>query len=710
MELLAPAGTRETFWAALESGADAVYAGIRDFNARAVARNFTLRELEELNSAAHGLGRRLFVAMNSLVKEREIPRVVEILGVIEAMAVDAVIIQDLGLWRIARRNFPRLRLHASTLMTIHNSLGVRQAHAMGFARVVLAREMTLEEVAAAAKAAPVETEVFVHGALCFSYSGLCLFSSYFGGRASTRGRCVQPCRRRYSWKGRTGTSFSMGDLCALEGIEDLQAAGVRCLKIEGRLRPPHYVASVVAAYRMLLDAAPGEREAALIEAAALVRNALGRPFTRGYLVSARPGDAIDPERSANTGQYLGEVAGFQGGALLVRGKTAPSAGDRLRLLTPDADRQEACRCTSAAGGPEPGTYRLVCATDHPVPKGTLVFRADLARSPLLPGEGGAERASSGHPPPRNPRSGARWKRALARGREKAREVLAEIAGDLPDAGAGHKGPHGRKGRAGLWVRLRDLRQLGLVEGLNLRGILIATTPANVKSFLRKRPRWTAGLEVVWSLPPVIHEERLGEYLSTIRRLEREGFNRFEVANIGQLAFLAEKRSGARKTAGTGPLLAGSYTLNCLNSQAIFALRAIGIGLPQFSVESDRDNARLAIRQTPGVPVSFTVFGYLPLFTSRMDHPSYSRASAVTSPKGERFRWQVAGETGCLVPEQPFSLLDREEALLETGFSDWIIDLSHWPQCHRPARGRQKGLVALLRRLGGRKFNFPGSLE
>lgn len=184
-ELLSPAGSLEAFFAAMESGADAVYCGLRDFSARAKAKNFTLEDLGGMTAFAHGKGRRVYVTLNTLVKERELPALAETLSHLEALAVDGVILQDLAVWRLAREYFPALELHASTQMTVHNAAGVRMLERMGFKRAVLARELSLEEIKALRSRTSMELEHFIHGALCFSFSGQCYFSSWLGERAAT---------------------------------------------------------------------------------------------------------------------------------------------------------------------------------------------------------------------------------------------------------------------------------------------------------------------------------------------------------------------------------------------------------------------------------------------------------------------------------------------------------------------------------------------
>ena len=277
-ELLAPAGSINVFEKAIEAGADAVYIGAPALNARALSRDFSMAEIGAMVQFAHGKGVRLYLAANSLLKEDEIPQALETLAMLEELQPDGLIIQDLGLYHLCRKYFPHLRLHASTLLGAHNSLAVQQFEKMGFERVVLARELTMKEIDAISKKSRVQLEVFIHGALCFSYSGLCLFSSYLGGKSGLRGRCVQPCRRRYKWGQRgqkPGYFFSMNDLSSIDLVHKLAKVGVSSLKIEGRLRSTHYVTSVVKAYRMVIDTPAGDRET-LGNARELLAQAMGR--------------------------------------------------------------------------------------------------------------------------------------------------------------------------------------------------------------------------------------------------------------------------------------------------------------------------------------------------------------------------------------------------------------------------------------------------
>ena len=321
-ELLAPAGEQAAAYAAFAFGADAVYTGLPRFSARAEAVNLAPRELEEIAVYAHARPRprRVYVTLNTLVRDAELPDLVRTLGLCADCGVDAVIVQDFGVARLARRHFPALRLHASTQMALHNLEGVRAAARLGFRRVTLARELTLDEIRSIAKQAPGEVETFLHGALCYSYSGLCLYSALLRDRSGNRGACAYPCRDTFTpvcnapatsdhvykhgqYSG--GLVFSMKDLAGGASIHDLAAAGVAALKIEGRKKSPLYVAAAVNYHRKLLDRAfkPGEQE----QCAHDLRTIFSRPWTGLYLKSKANRDVIDPDATGHRGTPVGRV-------------------------------------------------------------------------------------------------------------------------------------------------------------------------------------------------------------------------------------------------------------------------------------------------------------------------------------------------------------------------------------------------------------------
>ncbi len=257
IELLAPAGSKESFYAALGSGADAVYMAAQKFGARAYAGNFTYEEIMECAEIAHIYGKKIYLTVNTLVKEKELPELYEFIesGIPECS--DGLIIQDPGVAAVFRKERPQIPLHASTQMSITGAFGAGILKKNGFCRVVPARELTFEEIRDIYDKTGMEIECFIHGAMCYSYSGQCLFSSVLGGRSGNRGRCAQPCRLPYriqnSSKDTETYPLSLKDMCTLEILPQIIASGVCSLKVEGRMKPASYVAGVISIYRKYLD-------------------------------------------------------------------------------------------------------------------------------------------------------------------------------------------------------------------------------------------------------------------------------------------------------------------------------------------------------------------------------------------------------------------------------------------------------------------------
>ena len=251
LELLAPAGGMDALRAAFANGADAVYLGASAFGARASA-GFDEAALREAMCLAHLHRKKIYVTVNILTKEREMDGVRQTLSLLSSLGADAVLVQDLGVLKICREEFPELPVHASTQMALHNAAGVRLSRSLGAARAVMARECDLHELRLAAQTG-LEIEAFCHGALCVSCSGQCLFSSMIGGRSGNRGRCAQPCRLPYAYQGKAGAWLSPRDLCARDELQAMADAGVYSFKIEGRLKRPEYVAVVTRSYRNALD-------------------------------------------------------------------------------------------------------------------------------------------------------------------------------------------------------------------------------------------------------------------------------------------------------------------------------------------------------------------------------------------------------------------------------------------------------------------------
>lgn len=340
MENLAPAGNWDALRSAVAAGADAVYLGYAAYSARAGAGNFDEQQLRDAVRFAHLHHVRVHVTVNTLIKDGEMAGVVDVLRLLSEIRVDAVLVQDLGVLRMARRCFPDLPIHASTQMAIHNATGVRFCRQQGMTRAVLARECSAAEIALAAKEG-IEIEVFGHGAQCVAVSGECLFSSVVGGRSGNRGRCAQPCRLLYTYRGKTAAWLSPRDVCMRDDLPELNKAGVASIKLEGRLKRPEYVATIANSYRNAIDAMDNGhfRKADEAEMTGLRQIFSRGGFMRGYAMGAEDAGVIDPARVSHGGVKIGRVEFAAGNMARVRLERSLDDGDGLQIRTAQGDAE-----------------------------------------------------------------------------------------------------------------------------------------------------------------------------------------------------------------------------------------------------------------------------------------------------------------------------------------------------------------------------------
>lgn len=345
-ELLAPAGGPEPFAAALAAGADAIYCGMGSFNARRKAANFTGESFAEACRAAHLAGARVYVTVNVVIKEHEMPQALELVERCWRLGADAFIVQDWGLFFALSRLMPQVELHVSTQANIHDARGTAWCEAAGAARVTLSRELSVAEIAAIHAAVPgVELEVFSHGAICFCYSGVCMLSAFaMAGRSANRGMCAQPCRLPYELIDEAGQRLSPEgrdralcprDTNTSQMVDRLLAAGASALKLEGRMKAPDYVYSIVDAYRHYLDAAelgvrvsPAEDERLQRQ----LKRCFNRDFTHAYQDGRSGNEMMSYERSNNRGQIVGEVLGSRPAGIDTRGMARDDKRRKLAIV------------------------------------------------------------------------------------------------------------------------------------------------------------------------------------------------------------------------------------------------------------------------------------------------------------------------------------------------------------------------------------------
>ncbi len=752
MELLAPAGNIDNFLAAIEAGADAVYIGAPGINARNLSRDLSLEEIGAMIRYAHDLGKKVYIAANSLILEHELPQLLETLALLESLEPDALIIQDLALLHLVQEYFPALTLHASTLMGAHNSETVELLQNVGCERVVLARELTLKEITSLAGRVDVELEVFVHGAMCYSYSGLCLFSSYLGGKSGLRGRCVQPCRRGYTWQTKSSKSgksnkrkgsntrsamprmatggsylFSMNDLEGFAAVQTLRHAGIASLKIEGRLRTVNYVGKIVSAYRHVLDSTSADLDEAIQVAEKLAVEAMGRRTSSGYFFSPQPKDAIVPHHSGNLGIHLGSFSSIKqfGDKLIgkIKLKNSLEVGDRLRAHIEASGERNSFTLKEMQLAGEAATSSSadqVVTVLLPMEKKQL----QESRVELYKTDSGAN--FSNNADLRENIEDTRKNLILAK--KENRHYFEDLNRKLfhkPDISPlklDKRNKSGKRGKNGfpqhikldLWLKTDSsklvLNRLPFIPDMLLLHMdkNMLSKSSQIKKYLGKNSR-----KVVWSLPAVVLDGDLSRLRKQITILLRTGFTTFQIAHIGQLALFGDERVR----------LYGDYTLNLANSQALHVLTQAGLDGTQAAIELDRESLCRLIRSTRSpdqksknkvqpkrMSLGLTVYGAPPLFTSRLAGNHLQMNRPLVSPKNEEFVIRNSQGSIFTLPKRPFSLLPYLNDIQDIGFDYAIVDLSH-------QRVGEREMQEIYERLGntGRygklpTFNYLGKLE
>lgn len=736
MELLAPAGNIENFVVALQAGADAVYVGAPGINARNLSRDLRLEEIWAMIEYAHARNRKVYIAANSLILERDLSGLLDTLCLLEEFQPDALIIQDLALIQLISAHFPNLHIHASTLMGCSNSDAVDLFAALGCKRVVLARELTLKEINEIASRAEIPLEVFVHGAMCYSYSGLCLFSSYHGGKSGLRGRCVQPCRRGYSWKGGGGRKkgkkphsgggsylFSMNDLAGFEAVTELKRAGITSLKIEGRLRSANYVGKIVEAYRTVLDAGDNERQQALISAAGLAEEAMGRKTSPGYFFSPQPQGAITPHHSGNTGLHLGSLSDVVSENNKLLGRITPKygikTGDRLRLhIERTGERKGFTLHHMQRGNNEIETAAAGTTVQISLPqeqKSITTSRVELFK--LDDGDRRTTIDSLAGPIAtfRKKRIELGKQQSGRRNRLRSRVTGHNSPKDRADLGRKTTAKKGKaaavpKGGMELWLRTDSaqmvITRLPFIVDVYLLNIdrKMLSQSATFKKVLGKRSR-----NIVWALPPMLMGRDLQRYAKQIHQLIRSGYRSFQIGHISQISLFR----------GEHVHLYGDYTLNLANSQALKGLGRLGVDGTQVSAELDRSgySALLAgysdnLSEERGLRMrlGITVYGAPPLFTSRLSSDHFQFNKTFVSPKGEEFQLKKKEGMAVTVPLRPFSLLPFIDELQDMGFDYGVVDITSMRMTAKDLQELTERLAATGKVPKLPTFNYLGSLE
>ena len=586
LELLAPAGSMVALRAAVQNGADAVYLGAGSFNARQSAKNFTADELREAVKYCHIRGVQVHLTLNTLLTDREMPQAAELIRTAALCEVDAFIVQDLGLVQLCRQIAPHVAIHASTQMSIHSLEGVRQAANLGVSRVVLARELSREQIAYICRNSPVEIEVFVHGALCMCCSGQCYLSAVIGRRSGNRGQCAQPCRLPYGY-GRFENKYplSLKDNCLLSQLRELEQMGVASIKIEGRMKRPEYVATVTRIYREVLDGAQVSRRQL-----SQLRDAFSRQgFTQGYY-QGRTGPemfGVRTDERPNEALFAQARASYEG---------TEHALVPVRFYAIISRRQGSMLAVQDAEG-------RICKTTGPAPAPAISkpLNEELLAARLSKTGGTPYRCTGVHsviePELTLPASAINAMR---------REVLAHLTalrgrrGEPPKLGSFtkpllHAGPTEPPRLSVGVLRASQLTQKLLQSGAAVLYAPLNEIVANRGAFARL-PEQT---ELVAVLPRVVTDQESSEVRAQLDRAYDAGVRRVLAGNLGQIS-LANSRGFA---------VCGDFGFNVFNSRTMNYLRSLDLSSATVSFELTLPQIR---DLSKAVPTEMIVYGRLPL--------------------------------------------------------------------------------------------------
>jgi U32 family peptidase len=618
-EILAPAGQRDSFLAALAAGADAIYCGLKSFSARMAAKNFQPEEMASLVQLAHEQGVKVYLTLNTLLKPDELLPLGRRLDWLNRNArPDALIVQDMAVIALARQVGYTGEIHLSTLANVTQpAMLPRLVKTLGVQRVVLPRELNVDEIKQMAAACPSDLglEVFVHGALCYGVSGRCYWSSFLGGKSGLRGRCVQPCRRRYTQEGNDKRYFSCQDLSLdvlVKVLTDLPQ--IRAWKIEGRKKGPHYVYYTVAAYKMLRD--EGQNPEAKRSALGLLEQNLGRPGTHYHFLPQRPQNAIDTQKDSGSGLLVGTVRGGRD-KYYIEPRQNLIEGDKLRLGYEDDEWHQIIDVKKSL----PKWGKLFFKTSrHPGPGKIPVFLIDRRESYLA--EEIAKLEKMIEPVKTSPEEASSFNLRLAPGSPRQPQARRMHVQRSPGRRVYQSTP-------GLWL---SEEVAGRIQ------------PA-------------AAAHAWWWLPPVIWPEEEEKWQHLIKQVMAKGAHQFVLNAPWQTALFQR------------PDLLGLWAgpfCNISNPLAIRSFKLMGGQGVIISPEMGREDLE-SLPAKSVLPLGIVISGHWPFCVSRALAPDLNPDQSFVSPRGEEGWVQHHGSLYWIYPNWALDLNELQDPLIKAGY-------------------------------------------
>ncbi len=675
-ELLAPAGNIEALDAAIGEGADAVYLGLKSFNARLRSSNFAWNQFEAAVSSLHRQNKKIYVTVNTVSEERDLERLYRFLSYLNKIGPDGLIVQDFGVIRMCQEFFPKLELHGSTQMNVESAAGINVLSKAGLKRVVVARELGLEEIKYIKSHTNAELEIFVHGALCVSESGLCLFSSFLGGKSANRGMCTQACRRFYTVDSESdgekqGYYFSPCDLQLIEQIPDLMQLGVESFKIEGRMKSAEYVGSVVAAYRYLMDNWEKDRKGSLATAKRMLSTDFARAKT-SYWYNFKTNEEgvekagsliLNPNQAGGTGIYLGKIDAFEQASDEAKEKAREAAG-------PDAAPEDyKITMVHLSGGnydPEIGdSIRLHRQDDSGrVSHKVRTVTTDEKGRRFIDIPLGFKRGDSVYLLQTKAMS-KRYPRVLppdiGRYRQQpGAEVLPVL--DLTPVAKNELSYFPE----GLYIQVSTISDLFQAISKNPVRVIVEFNSETRIDLLEKKTKLPISKkQVIISLDPYCPASKEEQLASDLSALVEDGFATFVVNNIGHISMLRGKNVN---------LIGGPY-LYTFNRWAASWFENQNIGAFVTPLENSWDNLKMTWEESVRSRVLVTVYAYPALFRMRFRLPESYDFLYFKDKEETLFKVNSTVDGSVVMPEAPFSIADKVDMLNNDGFRRILLDFS-----------------------------------
>jgi len=618
--ILAPAGDKNCFLAAIAAGADAIYCGLKIFSARMEAQNFSIEELSSLTKLAKSKNIQVYIAFNSIIKESEQEKVFKILcKLCKFVDFDALIVQDFSLLDLAEKAGFKKEFHLSTLANCTFQSGLTTAKQLGFKRVVLPREFTIDEIKKMARQTPedIDLEVFIHGALCYSISGRCYWSSWFGGKSSLRGRCVQPCRRMYDQKGQKKRHFSCMDFSADVLVKILKTIPqITTWKIEGRKKSPHYVYYTVKAYKLLRDDPTKKKEALRY-----LDYAMGREFTHYNLLSQRRMNPLDHASETGSGLFAGRIKNPASPYFVTREDLFPS--DLLRIGFEDEPSHTIQRVTRAV--PKKGKFYLDKHSKFKVKKGTSVYIIDRRGQDLATVIKALDIELS----------------------DREETIIRPVENKFKVAPPRKLGKSKNKPQE-ITLSRGKIRQQSIPSTM---GIWISTQGYSAPS---------SGKNWLW-LDPVLFPDEEKICSDYITKAIKKGAKNFVLNAVWQLSLFKNPKQLN--------LWAGPFC-NITNSMTVNLLKQQGFSGVIVSPELDQETF-YSLPGTCDLPLGIILYGNWPLGISRIISDELKTNQAFTSPMGETAWITKHNNYYFVFPNWYLDLRSKKEQLGKAGFSLFI---------------------------------------